>query len=798
MNNNDEVFNWDDEIGGPHETVYTTNSIDYEAYKEKHFEEFIISALAYIDPVGLSYEEWLNIGIATKNSGLDVTVWDEWSQRDTARYEDFFAREGCLKKWNSFKGTAKEEITAGTIFKLAQENGWKWPAPDQASTGTATPAPKIKKKEPKDLKIKCYIDKEQFNHKPISNKNGSEKISEPGRIRNRVPQKIDHDASLEEIIDALAKGQTIIPCMCEKTPQGYRAIEQQLFVVDIDNDKKVNGERIRVPQDEIMDTEKILEKSKAAGIEVAFIYQTFSSKEHREDKENPYKKYHIGIVMDKPITVREHGESGLDSVRDYLISVYGTGADTVTGDAARLIYGTRGKEEFETISATVNNSRAIYDKAESYRLGKPEPMKEEKKEEPKPEPKEEQRIKSVMELEEEFKAFQKAPDVRISTGYEQLDICLSGGFTNELYVMTAATGIGKSAVAIAFAENIARSGTDVLYFAVEMSAREIIARGIAAETHRQKSEKRPPIEYREILNSKYEKGQFVKIPYSRYEESAARYFKTYGEHLHVIECGTVGTTVGDIVRTVKAFKARKGVKKVAVFVDYLQILSGDKKDPDQRDTMGKMNVISRTLKAMASQEGDTVFLISSMANEKDGEKVTELAPKYSGDIAYTAGVMFGLNWEGVTETSDTTDRAQKTKDDNGLGYRHLILGITKNRNGERGKEVDLYLYPAYNRLTDRKPEGATRAKTKYSKTVETARKKAQDIENDIIKAINEYNGQYAPIDFIAEQFGAGYTTEKVKRILKNDVPTIFEVYEDEEEGTECVKQRVFKEGDLIG
>lgn len=44
---------------------------------------------------------------------------------------------------------------------------------------------------------------------------------------------------------------------------------------------------------------------------------------------------------------------------------------------------------------------------------------------------------------------------RISTGYKKLDILLSGGLTNELYVLGAETSTGKSAISLTIAHNIA-------------------------------------------------------------------------------------------------------------------------------------------------------------------------------------------------------------------------------------------------------------------------------------------------------------------------------------------------------
>ena len=75
--------------------------------------------IEYINPGDLSYQEWINVGMALKQEGYSVHVWDQWSQKDISRYH---ARE-CEKKWKSFSGSASP-VTGGTIVQMAIERGW--------------------------------------------------------------------------------------------------------------------------------------------------------------------------------------------------------------------------------------------------------------------------------------------------------------------------------------------------------------------------------------------------------------------------------------------------------------------------------------------------------------------------------------------------------------------------------------------------------------------------------------------------------------------------------------------------
>ncbi|MEF2969256.1 AAA family ATPase [Paenibacillus sp. M1] len=79
----------------------------------------LVALLEYIDPAFLSYQEWVNVGMALKYEGYTASDWDGWSRRDPARYHP----GECFKKWTSFEGTANP-VTGATITQMAKDNGW--------------------------------------------------------------------------------------------------------------------------------------------------------------------------------------------------------------------------------------------------------------------------------------------------------------------------------------------------------------------------------------------------------------------------------------------------------------------------------------------------------------------------------------------------------------------------------------------------------------------------------------------------------------------------------------------------
>lgn len=71
---------------------------------------------------GNNYQDWIVIGSAIKGEGLPFELFDEWSSKDSVKYNEAGGSAGLYKRWNGLNGSAK----AGTIFSLAKERGVKF------------------------------------------------------------------------------------------------------------------------------------------------------------------------------------------------------------------------------------------------------------------------------------------------------------------------------------------------------------------------------------------------------------------------------------------------------------------------------------------------------------------------------------------------------------------------------------------------------------------------------------------------------------------------------------------------
>ena len=78
----------------------------------------LMDALKALDVSTLSHGEWISVGMALKQEGYPVEVWDDWSRNDR-RYHP----GECERRWNSFGGAANP-VKAGTIIEMARQRGW--------------------------------------------------------------------------------------------------------------------------------------------------------------------------------------------------------------------------------------------------------------------------------------------------------------------------------------------------------------------------------------------------------------------------------------------------------------------------------------------------------------------------------------------------------------------------------------------------------------------------------------------------------------------------------------------------
>ena len=277
----------------------------------------------------------------------------------------------------------------------------------------------------------------------------------------------------------------------------------------------------------------------------------------------------------------------------------------------------------------------------------------------------------------------------ISTGFSQLDNLLGGGLYSGLYVLGAISSLGKTAFIQNISDNIASTGKKVLYFSLEMSTNEMLARTIIRNTHmHDKSFEKGT---RELLNNDMDKKDYDKIEYFK------KHLDAITDNVYYEE-GNFSTNIEEITKKVNIFKNTYGGAPVIV-IDYLQIIAPkDIRMTEKQSTDTNIAELKRL-----SRDLDTPVLIVSSVNRANYMSYIDFSSfKESGSIEYGADVVIGLQLNAIhhlmqlpKNTGDSEKRELLNKAKRKIP-RELELVILKNRNGRTGTTHNYSYNPIYN------------------------------------------------------------------------------------------------------
>ena len=312
------------------------------------------------------------------------------------------------------------------------------------------------------------------------------------------------------------------------------------------------------------------------------------------------------------------------------------------------------------------------------------------------------------------------------TGFRELDKELGGGLYSGLYTLGAISSLGKTTFILQIENNLAKQGQDVLFFSLEMSRNELIAKSISKFTALKSLEKNGNTD-----NASTQRQVMSGYLYKKYTNEqretlfeACKEYEQISTHIYTIE-GNFDYTVQDIQARVKKHIKATG-KKPVVFVDYLQILGLDDEIPDKskgrpRNYTDKQKAdrIVSTLKRMSRDLDVPVIVVSSFNRESYTQPVSMASFKESGGIEYSCDVLIGLQYMGMDYDSDKDGDPEGGGKKKGNRYKRIMeliakinenvkeggpapvqCKLLKNRNGARGQSVYFQFFPRYNLYTE--------------------------------------------------------------------------------------------------
>jgi len=279
----------------------------------------------------------------------------------------------------------------------------------------------------------------------------------------------------------------------------------------------------------------------------------------------------------------------------------------------------------------------------------------------------------------------------IATGFPELDKYLDGGLHEGLIILGAQSSLGKTTLAMQIALQAAEKGNEVLFYSLEQSTRELIAKLISCESDKQLTIS----EVRRIASDKEHDKQKMTV----YENAIDQLYKA--ENLHIIEDKRSFLDIKkDLIdRTASA-------RKPLVIIDYLQMLkTGNGYQTDKQATDQNIS----DLKQISKTHGIPVLAISSLNRASYNADISEAAFKESGAIEYSSDLLLGLQYTALEHVKTDEDKKkynwalfdenQKKGDETREGHpREVQIKIIKNRNGMAGKRIYFDYYAAYNRF----------------------------------------------------------------------------------------------------
>jgi replicative DNA helicase len=259
----------------------------------------------------------------------------------------------------------------------------------------------------------------------------------------------------------------------------------------------------------------------------------------------------------------------------------------------------------------------------------------------------------------------------LATSYSQLDNQTSGLQPSELIILAARPSMGKTALALNIAENVAlRQQQPAAIFSLEMSKESLLQRLIGSQAR--------------IDSHRFRTGQLGKEDWQKIVSGLA----VLGDAPLWID-DSAASTVLEMSAKARRLKKDKGLS--LVIVDYLQLITAHGRFGNRTE---EVSYISRALKGMAKELQVPVLVLSQLtrapAREDRDPQLSDL--RESGAIEQDADVVMFINRPHFYKPDAPEEDRAKTD-----------LIIAKQRNGPTGK-LNFVFLSRYTRFEEAAPD----------------------------------------------------------------------------------------------
>jgi replicative DNA helicase len=262
----------------------------------------------------------------------------------------------------------------------------------------------------------------------------------------------------------------------------------------------------------------------------------------------------------------------------------------------------------------------------------------------------------------------------LSTGYHQLDNLTSGFQPSELLILAARPSMGKTALALNIAENVAvRANRPVAIFSLEMSKESLLLRLLSSDAR---------IDSHKFRTGHLSREDGGKIPISLNHLAEAP--------IWIDDSGSA--TVAEM--SAKARRMMRDKPLSMVVVDYLQLVTTHGRFGNRNEEVAS---ITRGLKGLAKELKVPVLVLSQLtrAPEREDRQPMLSDLRESGAIEQDADVVMFIHRPNMFKPDQTPEDRAKTE-----------LLIAKQRNGPTDK-IRFAFLSAYTRFEEAAPDAWT-------------------------------------------------------------------------------------------
>ncbi len=210
----------------------------------------------------------------------------------------------------------------------------------------------------------------------------------------------------------------------------------------------------------------------------------------------------------------------------------------------------------------------------------------------------------------------------IPSGFRELDQLTMGFQNSEFIVIGARPSVGKTALALTVAANMAiRDKTPVGFFSLEMSSMAIMQRLLSMEAR--------------LDSQRMRTGMLSPADFSRITEAAGR---LYEAPLYISDVPDLKLI--DLRSQARRMKSHHDVK--IIFIDYITLISTENRELPRHEQIAE---VSRSLKALSRDLNIPVVALSQVRRETEGKRPNLADLRESGSIEQDADVVIFIHTE---------------------------------------------------------------------------------------------------------------------------------------------------------